>query len=201
MSVFGPGRPAKKPSIDSVRELGAADLKGLVRGRSPSVKQFRDSHHMVARLFAMGMRPGAVAAKIGYSLGRVSTLYNDPAFRELIETYKASVDDEWKESIDEYFELMSANRTMAARLINDKLSEAEPDDLPLNQLVAIHADAADRTGYPKRTVALNINTDFASLLDRAIKRSNQVATKPELKVIEGTRAAKDTEFTMIQRRI
>lgn len=187
--MFGKGRPRKSPSIDSVRELAPAELENLIRGKGSSVKKFRDSHHRLARLFASGLRPGEVAELGGYSLVRVSTLYGDPAFKELIASYRNSVDVSWRESVDEYYEVINSNRTLAARLINDKLSEAEPEDLPLNQLVAIHADAADRTGYPKRTVAVNVNTDFASLLDRAIKRSGQVAKPPELKVIEGSKPA------------
>lgn len=121
----------------------------------------------------MGLRPGEVAARAGYSLGRVSVLSADPAFKELVASYRESVNEEWKESVDEYFGLVVANRTMAARLLNDKLQDADPDDVTFGQLVAIHADAADRSGYPKRTVAVNVNCDFAAQLDRAIARSAQ----------------------------
>lgn len=149
----------------------------MTRGRAPAAKRFRDSHHMIARLFAMGLRSGEVASRTGYSLARVSLLRNDPAFDELVSAYRSDVDEEWRESVDEYFELISANRTISARLINDKLTEAEPDDVSFRELVNIHADAADRTGYPKRSVAVNVNVDFAAQLDRAIKRSAEQRPK------------------------
>lgn len=198
--MLGAGRPSKKPSVDVVRELTQAEVAGMTRGRSPSVKKFRDSHHMVARLFAMGLRPGEVAARAGYSLGRVSTLSNDPAFQELVATYRDDVDQEFKETADEYFDIAISNRIMAARLINDKLVDAEPDDVSLRELVTIHADAADRTGYPKRSVAVNVNVDFAAQLDRAIKRST--GARPDLKLIEGSKPASiDVPFQQVKRRI
>ncbi len=141
---------------------------------------------MVARLFAMGLRPGEVATETGYSLGRVSTLSGDPAFQELIAHYRGLVNDAFADRQDEYFQTISANRTIAARLINDKLSEVEPEDVSFRELVLIHSDAADRTGYPKRTVALNVNADFASLLDRAIQRSQSA------KLIEGSAPPADS---------
>lgn len=171
--MFGPGRPAKHPSIDGVRELTRAELDHMSRGKSPAAKRFRDSHHRVARLFASGCRPGEVAERSGYSLGRISTLSADPAFQELVASYRSSVDESWKDSVDEYYDTVIAVRTMSARLIHDKLSETEPDDVSFRELVTIHADAADRTGYGKRSTQVNVNTDFASLLDQAIKRSNE----------------------------
>lgn len=183
--TLGAGRPAATPSIESVRPLSREEVLNTPRGRKSSVKTFRDSHHMVARLFAMGLRPGQVATRSGYSLGRVSTLSADPAFKELVSAYRDSVDDEWKQSVDEYFDLVQSNRIIAARLLNDKLTDAEPDDVSIRELVTIHADAADRTGYPKRTVAVNVNVDFAARLDQAIKRSTQA--RPDLHVIEGSK--------------
>lgn len=187
------GRPGKRPAIEGVRELTLEEVQNGVHGRAPSVKRFRDSHHMLARLFAIGMRPGAVAERVGYSIARVSTISGDPAFQELVESYRASVDEKWKESVDEYFDLAISNRIISARLINDKLTEAEPDDISMRELVMVHSDMADRTGYPKRTVAVNVNVDFAAQLDRAIKRSSQ-SVQPHLPgpgpiTIEGETAA------------
>lgn len=161
-----------RPTIDRVRELSREEVLAYKPAKNPNpVKTHRDSHHRVARLFAMGMRPGQVAAATGYSNQRIWTLNADPAFQELIANYRAMVNDSFVEANDEYYETLASNRVIAARLINDKLSEANPDDVGFRELVLIHSDAADRTGYPKRTVALNVNADFASLLDRAIQRS------------------------------
>lgn len=178
--MFGrSGKPAKRPTIDAVRELTAEDWAGLRRAtNSNPVKRHRDSHHLVARLFAMGLKPGEVAAETGYSLGRISTLSADPAFEELTAFYRSVELDSFAGARDEYYESVSGNRRMAARMINDKLCETAPEDISFRELVLIHSDAADRTGYPKRTVAFNVNTDFAALLDKAIQRSQSGVAPP-----------------------
>lgn len=172
--MLGAGRPAKFPSIDGVRELEQVEVERLKPGREPAVKALRDSHHMIARLCAIGLRTTEIAERTGYSIARVSVLRNDPAFRELVEQYKVDVDESFRENVDEYFSLVAKNRTLSARLINDKLSEIEDlDDVSIRELVAVHSDSADRTGYPKRSVAVNVNVDFAARLDQAIQRSNR----------------------------
>lgn len=187
---FGAGRPASKPSIDGVRELTSEDIATYVPGRATTLKNIKDSHHMLARMFAIGLRPGEVAKRTGYSPTRLSVLRSDPAFIELVEQYKASVDTTWEENVDEYFELMAQNRIKTARLINEKLEEAEDDidKVSFRDLVSIHSDAADRTGYPKRSVAVNVNVDFAAKLDAAIKRTN--AAQGQAKVIDITPSLK-----------
>lgn len=171
VEVFGPGRPGKRPAILGTRSLSKAELASLQQGSAPAVKQLRDSHHMVARLCALGLRTGDVAFRTGFSIIRISTLRKDPAFAQLVEQYRQDVDEAWKEAADEYFETVISNRITSARLIRDKLEAADPDDVTFGQLVAIHSDSADRTGYPKRSVAVNVNVDFAAQLDRAIARS------------------------------
>lgn len=185
--MLGAGRPAAKPLIGQTRPLTKAEVLTTPRGKSPAVKTIRDSHHMVARLFALGLKPGQVAARSGYSRVRISILSGDPAFQELIATYRAMVNEEFKEEIDEFFSMTTANRNIAARLLNDKLADAEPDDLSIRELQSVIADAADRTGYPKRTVAVNLNVDFAARLDRAVKRSAEARAlpPPTSNVIEG----------------
>lgn len=196
---FGAGRPAKSPTIDGARSLSRADVENVSQGKNPAVRRLRDSHHMVARLCAMGLRSGDIAKRTGYSLVRISTLRGDPSFEELVSNYRDNVNEEWKESVDEYFETVNANRTIAARLLNDKLTAAEPDDIDFRTLVSIHADAADRTGYPKRSVAVNVNVDFAAQLDRAISRSAQAKAREPL-TIEGTVGAAVPQSTELIRR-
>lgn len=177
--TFGPGRLPKTPIISSITPLRREDLASITRAKnSGAVQRFRDSHHMVARLFAAGLRPGEVAEESGYSLSRVSILSADPAFQELIAIYRKDINASFRENSDEYFATINKNRIIAARLLNDKLSAAEPDDLTISQLVAVHADAADRTGYPKRSVAVNVNVDFAAQLDRTIKRTREAQSSP-----------------------
>lgn len=179
MTVRFGTKTAKQPEVIEVRPLTEEEITAFQPSSDNSrVQKFRDSHHMVARLFAMGLRPGEVAERAGYSLARVSTLYADPSFQNLIVEYRQDVDGAFRENVDEYFELINRNRILSARLLHDKLTDAEPEDLTVTQLVSIHSDAADRTGYPKRTIAVNVNVDFAAKLDRARERSQQVKLLP-----------------------
>ena len=172
--TLGPGRMAKKPEILSVRPATREEVLGCVRASNMNdVKALKDSHHRVARLVALGLRTEQVAMESGYSIGRVSTLKASPAFQELVASYRAVVDDEFATAADEYYSTVAANRIIAARRLNDMLSDDEKQFTPA-QLVSIHADAADRTGYPKRSVAVNVNVDFAAKLDQAVRRSKEV---------------------------
>jgi len=161
-----------------VRELTVEEVRLVPKARIPAVLKLRDSHHMVARLFAMGFRTGQVAERTAYALNRVSMLRNDPAMEELIASYRGTVDEEFRANADEYFESAIAVRKTSMRMIRDRLEDADEkgEQLPLNQLVAIHADTADRTGYPKRKESVNLNIDFAERLEKAVKRSAQAKT-------------------------
>jgi hypothetical protein len=170
---FGAGKPAKFPAINSVRELTPTDLQNFKPGRDSTVQKFRDSHHRLARLIALGLKTHEVAEASGYSITHISILKSDPAFQDLVATYRDQVDATYRDEVAEYYANVAANRTAAARLINDALSIAEPGDIPLRTLVAIHADAADRTGFGKRQT-VDVNIDFASQLDKAIKRVQEL---------------------------
>lgn len=169
-------RATAAPEITGVRELGREEVANVKLAAEPVVKRLRDSHHMVARLLALGIRPlRLVAQRTGYTESRIAVLQGDPAFQQLIAEYRKTVDDEYTEVADEYFEVAAANRILSAQLINDKLNAVDDiDDISIRELVAVHADSADRTGYPKRNVSMNINVDFAARLDSAIKRSSTV---------------------------
>lgn len=172
------GRIASKKEIGPIRELTREDMELLKapRPKSPTVGTIRDSHHRVARLFAMGLRKHEVHAKSGYSQSRLTTLLADPSFTNLIETYRNLVDQSWKAEVDEFYELASKNKIVAERMIADQLEEAEESEtpVPLKTLVAIVADRADRTGHGKKTTNVNVNVDLGSRLERARVRASQV---------------------------
>ena len=175
--MLKPGRIARERRVGPVRELTKSDLEELRKPRAqPAAARFRDSHHMVARLFASGLKATAVAQRTGYSLTRVVQLRNDPSFEELIANYRGMVDESFKENVDDFIELATSNMLKAERQIADRLDQADSEEetLPVRELVAISRDAADRFGYGKKTTNLNLNVDFAAQLDRAIKRSGKV---------------------------
>ena len=176
--VLHRGKIATQPDITLVRSLTREDL-ALVLEKRPIVqgvvRRFRDPHHRVARLFAAGIRIDEVVERSGYSYQRVWTLQQDPAFQELIAKYREKVDAAFVANVDDYYELATSNMRKAEAQIAEKLEQAEEEGslLPTRDLIAISRDAADRFGYGKRQTNLNVNADFASLLEKAIARSGK----------------------------
>lgn len=173
------GRMAIKRSFGPIRELTRKDLEIITpenRRTRPAVDRFRDTHHRVARFFAMGLRPKDIAKRTGYSLSRTYLLSSDPAFQELVAKYREEVTEGFKEAVDDYFEMAVSNMHKAERMLSDKLDEADAQgELPsIRELVTIASDRANRFGYAPKTVNLNVSTDLGKLLDRAIARSGKV---------------------------
>lgn len=150
------------------------------------LKRLRDPHHRVARLFAAGLRIGEIVERTGYSYQRISTLQRDPAFQELIALNREKVNAAFEREQDEYAKLATSNMLKAETQLAEKLEEAEENNefLPTRDLIAISRDAADRFGYGKRQMNLNVNADFASLLEKAIQRSGKGGSSPT--TIEGS---------------
>ena len=170
--------------------LIASDLERLKETRHvPSTPQrLRDSHHMIARLAAMGLRPVKIAEQVGYSYVRVQSLLNSPAMDELVARYRAKVDDEFVEGADAYFEIATKNMLAAERHIADAIAEADEQGelIPIRTALAISRDAADRFGYGKHQTNVNVNVDFAAQLEKCIKRSGKtidsVAVQPQPRI-------------------
>lgn len=172
---------ATRPAIRSVRPMTKSDLEAL---RQPSSRvrllKLRDAHHIIARLSVLGLTNREIAAETGYSEARISIIKGAPAMIELIEKYRATDNEKFAQSRDQYYDdVVSAGRR-AWRKINDAL-EADDDnevtEIPLDKLLKIASDSADRVGYHKRSTKENINIDFAARLELAISRSARVITK------------------------
>lgn len=162
-----------------ISPLTKGDLARLYEPRKASViTRLRDSHHFLARLYASGLDNGAVAARTGYAIERLRRIRRSPAFENLVAEYRDIVTAEWAETVDDYYEIASSNMMKAELQISDRLADAEEDPennaIPIRDLMAISRDSADRFGYPKKGVNVNVNADFASMLERAIKRSGKV---------------------------
>lgn len=157
--------------------LVAADLERLREPRyvASTPQKLRDSHHMIARLTAGGNKPGEVAKLTGYSRERVTALLSSPAMEELVAQYRLKVDEAFVENQDTFFAVATANMLAAERHISDHIAELDEagELLPVRTALAISRDAADRFGYGKKTVNLNIHADFATQLEKAIKRSGK----------------------------
>ena len=160
-------------------------------GKSAAVKAFKDSHHLVARLLAAGLRPGEVAERAGYSGTRISVLLGDPSFQNLIAEYRREETIAFALTRDDYYERATRARNIALRLVEDKLADVDPDDVTIRELMGIHDSLADRTGYGKRSTVTIVNIDFAAQLDRAIKRSETAGARSGTAIGSGQAVASE----------
>lgn len=170
------------------RPLTRDDLSCLTESRpGPNrVKRIRDSHHRVARLVAAGLRMEDVAERSGYAYNYVAyVLAVDPAFQELVATYRGKVDDAYIKSIDDFYGVATSNMLKAETMLADKLDEAieSGETLPTRDLIAISRDAADRFGYGKKSLNVNLNANMGTALERAIARSGKGSVL-DAKVVE-----------------
>lgn len=177
---------APKPRPFTVRELtrdDLASLEGPRRPRSTDLATIRQSHHMVARYAAMGLRQTEIAKRTGYTRERVSKLLGSPAMQELVQHYIGRVNDAFDESMDQVFDLATNNMLVAERQLADKLAQADEEDelLPTRDLLSIFSDRADRFGYGKKTTNLNVNIDFAARMEQAIRRSGVTINQPTVR--------------------
>lgn len=147
---------------------------GTVIELAPAYLRFRESHHAVARWFAMGCTISKVCDLTGYSRRRLQILLFDPAFKNLISDYKNNHDPEWRQDIDTYDRLQRHNMIQAEMQISERLEAADEggDPLPVAILDRISQSRADRTGYSKHSKH-TIEHSFAERLDAAIERSNK----------------------------
>ena len=185
--MLGRGRPATKRSIGVARELTVDDVVNLERAELPAFKVFRDSYHIVARLIAIGLNDHEVAIEAGYSVGRIVQLKADPTMQAAVEAYRNADGDEFRTARDEYWRLMVANRNITARRINDRISD-ENEVIPLKELLAIEAHAADRTGYGK-VVTKKVQVDLADRLAQALAASAKVVSSRPVLVIDNKAAS------------
>lgn len=170
---------AGETELGEIEVLTKADLAIVLEKRPDSgsrLQKLRDSHHMLARMVALGKRYAEAGRLAGYAANRVSMMMKDPTFVELVDHYRAQIAEGWKQEVDEFTELAVGNMVMAERMLRDKLEAADEDDtqLPTRDLISISRDAADRFGYGKRsTKDVNLNTDFATQLEKTIARSDR----------------------------
>lgn len=167
-----------------VSPLSREDLEVLraPRHNLSIAERFRDPHHNVARLLALGMKQKDVAAATGYSANRISQLEASPAFQELLALYRQQVAEKFTENADELVRAMTSIQRKAIRTVEEHFDAADEEGelIPLKTALAVAADMADRLGPAKRSVSTNtnINVDFAAELEKAIARSGRT--------IEGT---------------
>lgn len=160
-----------------VNEIEGRTTRGTQRSPRP-VATIRASHHKLAQMIAGGMKYTEAAKVLGYHPVRIQQLLADPTFQHLIAEYRDLDMTETGDYLSTLQSVVMSNALNAELQIQQKLSEAEAEGetLPTRDLISISRDGADRLGFGKRSVQTNVNLDFASMLDKAIKRSSGAKT-------------------------
>lgn len=139
------GRAARRIAVEEVRELEEADLAllGEERGVKPhGIKKLRDRHHALARCLADGLTDAEASAVTGYDGSRISVLKGDPAFKELVEFYRANRDAQYVEM----HEALAGLGRDAVLELRDRM-EDEPEKFTNKELRELVTNLADRTGH------------------------------------------------------
>lgn len=179
MTTLQRGRKAVQAPIEigEIRSLTRADLAVLAEPRpANSIQTLRDNHHRIARAIASGLSNYEVAEACGISYTRVSMHKADPAMIELVAHYRGIITSEWAKEADPVAEKLRAIRGKALAMIEDKIDDAAEKNefLPSRDLATFAEMGLDRTGYGKERKNVNVNMDFAAMLEKARKRSSVV---------------------------
>lgn len=171
------GKLAKHPRILSVRPLTREDLGKLREvGRvQPRVRGFRDTHHRLARLCALGMRDADILRMTGYSYNRLNTLRTDPTFQELIAQYRGSANEAYADAKAEIDATAAELVIRNLRMREEHYNRADEAGELLNHALLIKdgADLMDRFGPSKKTVNTNVNLTFARVMEQRMRSRGQ----------------------------
>lgn len=142
------GRRAGAIAMAYQRDLTDLDVQTMLSGAMqaapvPALATLRHAHHHVARLFAEGKKPYEVSARTGYTGAWLSTLQQDPAFRELVQYYSGEVEDQF---VDYHGRLASLG-THAVEVLQERLLE-KPQQFTNRELREIMESAYDRSVAP-----------------------------------------------------
>lgn len=138
------------------------------------VARIRERHHAIARMVAAGVPDERICKVTGITPTTLDLLRDQtPAFIELIEWYRPKSESQ-RLVIEEFTDLMESNMIASAFLIRDRLLE-EPDKVSISEALRIQADGADRLGYSKHSVNLNVNLTLAERLDSMRRRTQAPA--------------------------
>jgi hypothetical protein len=181
-------RNPNSPVITDVRPLVEADLEFLRQksvGVQNRVKNLRDSHHMVARLIAAGLRLNDVAKQTGYSFARIYQLSGDPAMKELVAKYRGTMDKAFEETADQIAESGTRLISKYLRHLHDHFDSADEagELIPIPQLAKVGPDLMDRLGYGKRSLNTNVNIDFAKALEEVRARKEAQERQRKLTIV------------------
>jgi transposase len=154
-----------------IRSLTESDVPKRGRPKG-AVAKIRAVHHLVAQLYAKGMKPTEIAPIVNRTSATVRNWLDSPANAELVAQYCGGE----AERITSEMEYRIALRRKAGTMAMEKLVEMlEADEIESEKsLLAIAADSDDRTGLGRQETKVNLNMDLGARLDRAIERRNKL---------------------------
>jgi DNA-binding MarR family transcriptional regulator len=184
--------------------------------------QFRQSHHMLATMLAMGWTYNMISRQTGRSHRSISLLEASPAFAELVAQKVKALERQMEKYLEEavndemaYSRLMRRNMMLAEQMLADKLEAANESGelLSVRELNTVTSDRSDRTGFSKHSTQ-EVKIGFSGELEKAIKRSGVPQLAPptidgnvidmEPRLVPGTREVRGSDtpgsFSPIVRR-
>ena len=186
----------------SERSLTRAEIDDLPWGSrmgGPTINDIRMWHHQMARLLAMGASIKSIADTIGKTYNRVWLISKDPMMMELAAEYLAEQQSRSKGNFDyivskqeETMMIYEDIRNYAANQLRDSLEDIDQgraDKLSASAYMKIISDMSDRSGLPKVTTNININTGMDARLELANIRSNAARKVPEIIELKPLRAS------------
>jgi predicted transcriptional regulator len=161
--------------ILSLTPLTEVDRKlGRPKG---SVAKIRARHHTIAKFLAKGMNFRQVAELIGMTPAGVRAWADNAANAELIaeyaEEYSAAVDTFLEERVRNQNHIAFLASTMALEQL--QAAHAAGEEVPIEKLVKLMANADDRTGLGRQETRVNLNADVGERLDKARAASKAIA--------------------------
>lgn len=156
LAIAGLGKPlAPQEPPEKVREITKADLPLLAQEQrehnwvqdSPDrmLQVLRTGHHKLAQLLARGVSDADASMMTGRSVSSISTLRNDPAFKELLAYY---AEQQSGRDFDAYERLVALGGT-AMDVLQERLEET-PDKFTNNELRQIVESTMDRSAAPAK---------------------------------------------------
>lgn len=176
-SVKTRGRSLTNLELEILGSISPGDLVeretdgGLPTSETPTLARIRGIHHDIARLLSDGLSPAEVSAVTGYSPSRISTLQNDPSFKELLAFYAKKSEEVFVDVRKRMAVLgLDASAELADRLVD------KPESFTNTQLIELTKASLDRAGFNPVAKSLNatvsISNDELAELKSGLSRSN-----------------------------
>lgn len=187
------GRSLLPLELEILGSIEPADLisresdGGLTTSQTPTLARLRGIHHDIARLLATGLTPAEVSAATGYSPSRISTLQNDPSFKELLSFYSQKDAEVFVDVRKRLATLgMDASAELSDRLID------KPESFTNTQLIELTKATLDRAGYNPVAKSQSVNVTVSS--DELAQLRASVPSNVEVReVMDASYKAEDSD--------